>query len=223
MKEKLLYSFSDGKYWSPYNSCRVWSNNTYSILIKDKYGQISKTEVDILNIMKKDLPLPIINSGNYVEKTVSSEDVILNATSSEPDSDIYYSINNGQNWNLLESSYICSHDTNILFQVRDSYGNMGKIKTFVVYIDKTAPTNINYTPKVTLSKDIETEITVVEDSNFLLQYSISYDDGITWSPYQYGRYFRYFKPLKGIYEIKCRVRNAAGLTVEGQSITITIN
>ena len=28
---KFEYSFSDGKYWSPYDHCRVWKNGTYDL------------------------------------------------------------------------------------------------------------------------------------------------------------------------------------------------
>ena len=39
---KFEYSFSDGKYWSPYDHCRVWKNGTYNLMIRDNYGQMAK-------------------------------------------------------------------------------------------------------------------------------------------------------------------------------------
>ena len=39
---KFEYSFSDGKYWSPYDHCRVWKNGTYDLMIRDNHGQTAK-------------------------------------------------------------------------------------------------------------------------------------------------------------------------------------
>lgn len=223
MKKKLLYSFSNGEYWSSYNSCGVWENGNYTVMVKDKYNQIARTDIVISNIIKRMLPLPIIDSLGYIERSIAPGDVTLRVSSPEADTFVYISVDNGISWSLLDGDYVCTHSQNILFQLRDSYGNKGKILTYIVYIDKTPPTNINYNPIVVEGGDINTEINVIEDSNFPVKYSISYDNGATWSPFQYGRYFKYFQPSNGTYNIICKAINAAGLIVEGQPVSITIN
>ena len=49
---KFEYSFSDGKYWSPYDHCRIWENGTYDLMIRDNYGQTAKRVYEETNVVE---------------------------------------------------------------------------------------------------------------------------------------------------------------------------
>ena len=57
---KFEYSFSDGKYWSPYDHCRVWKNGTYDLMIRDNNGQMAKRVYEETNVVEdKEIPVKI--------------------------------------------------------------------------------------------------------------------------------------------------------------------
>lgn len=219
----LEYSYSGGTYWSKYNHCRVWENDTYEVIVRDQYGQTATSMVDITNIQIRNLAMPQVNAGDYVEGTWSDSNVTLTVTTTDTDVDIYYSLNDGQSWSLLNgSTYECTSSQGFLFQTRDGVGNKSLSLAYSVKIDKTEPTNLNFTPVVHIGRIINTEVSAL-DSESAITYSISYDGGTNWSSPQPGKYFEYFNAPSGTYAINCRAYNSAGLYTEGTPVSVTIN
>lgn len=219
----LEYSYSGGTYWSKYNHCRVWENDTYEVIVRDQYGQTAISMVDITNIQIRNLAMPQVNAGDYVEGTWSDSNVTLTVTTTDTDVDIYYSLNDGQSWSLLNgSTYECTSSQGLLFQTRDAVGNKSRSLAYAVKIDKTAPTNLNFVPVVYIGRIINTEVSAL-DPESSVTYSISYDGGTNWSNPQPGKYFEYFNAPSGTYAVNCRAYNSAGLYTEGTPVSVTIN
>lgn len=221
----LEYSFSDGKYWSKYNHCRVWDNGTYGIIIRDNYGQTSMTKIEVTNNINIELDPPYIET-DYVGGTWVSTDVSYTVKTTDPDLDIY-KISNGNEQFVGKGQYSdvitsAGYDTVVQYLCKDKYGNKSTPITFTCLIDKTAPTNISYIPTVSIANEIYTTITAINDDS-PMRYSISYDDGQTWSKPQIGTNFGLVNnPPKGEYLIKGRAYNAAGLFIEGPTVSVTI-
>lgn len=223
MDEYLEYSYSNGKYWSKYNHCRVWENDTYYLLVRDKYGNTTPvTLTEITNNKKRELPLPNLDTGDYVEGTWTGSDVSLLATTDVEGATIYYSINGGTTWQEVSSPILCDKTSSFMFQMKDIYGNVGKYLTFNVNIDKSLPSNINILPTVKVTKDIVVEVSAINNDS-PMRYSITYDNGQTWSPPQIGRFFAYGSADVGTYTINARVYNGSGNYKEGVPVEVKVN
>lgn len=221
---KLEYSFSDGKYWSKYAHCRVWENGTYNVIVRDNYGQTASRQIEVLNNHHKILNPPTITS-SYIDGEWSSTDVTYTVKAENSAYDIYKVIN-GSAQKVGTGTYIetlNSTKTDIEYYCMDQYGNKSTSTTFNCLIDKSAPTNISYAPTINMAQRIYT-VMIAIDNESPMKYSISYDNGSTWSTPQYGRIFESEKNTPaGTYIIKGRVYNAAGLYIEGSAVTVTIN
>lgn len=82
---KFEYSFSDGKYWSPYDHCRVWENGTYDLMIRDNYGQTAKRVYEETNVVEdKEIPFKIefIDFIDFNDNPIEYYDGIVVARSS---------------------------------------------------------------------------------------------------------------------------------------------
>ena len=82
---KFEYSFSDGKYWSPYDHCRVWENGTYDLMIRDNYGQTAKRVYEETNVVEdKEIPFKIefIDFIDFNDNPIEYYDGIVIARSS---------------------------------------------------------------------------------------------------------------------------------------------
>lgn len=224
---ELEYSYSGGQYWSKYPHCRVFENGTYEIVVRDKYGQTSTTQVEVNNNKKTILTPPNVllgnSKGNYVEYTWSNEPITI-TMSALSTYYIDYKLESDTNWTLSNQkkgfaiTIAKNGRNNLLVRTRDDYGNTSIILTYPIWIDSTGPTNINFVPEVTYANEIITEVTAIEDTSLPLRYSITYDNGKTWSEPQLGRRFGLIDPMKGTYQINCRAYNAAGLYVEGIAV-----
>lgn len=220
--DTLEYSYSGGTYWSKYNHCRVWENDTYEVIVRDQYGQTATTQVEVTNNTVRELSAPVIDSNGYEEGVWTSEDVVLTVTSPDSDVSIYYSANQGTSWTLLSGDLTLSSTQSLMFQAWDTSGNQSHTSTFRANIDKTAPTNLNFVPVVQVGVIIYTEVSAI-DNDSSVTYSITYDGGETWSSPQIGQVFKYFYAPVGTYSVNCRAYNSAGLYTEGTPISITIS
>ena len=228
--DDLEYSWSDGIYWSKYNHCRVWENGTYSLMIKDKYGQTSTTSYEVVNNHKAIVPSPSVEGINVQE----GQWIPTNPTVQFSNDGSYYidiKTSSTGNWDLATAKGNRTVDlgTNIgtreiYGRCRDDYGNVSLSVSFVCGVDTSAPTNLNFVPTVSEVNEIYTTVSAIENNALPLKYSITYDGGKTWSTPQIGRQFGLINnPPKGTYIINCRAYNAAGLYVEGSPIQVTIS
>lgn len=217
---ELEYSYSGGQYWSKYPHCRVFENGSYEVMVRDNFGQTSTAYVDINNNRVKEVGIPTFTS-DYIEHTWSDKAVVvkINPVAS---SYVVYRLNGGS-WQtntgvITVNIPAVDGTTTIEAYCQDEYGNKSLPNTFVCNIDTTAPTNINFVPEITYANEIMTTVTAVENVGFPMRYSITYDNGKTWSTPQMGRKFGLINPAKGTYQINCRAYNSAGLFVEGTMI-----
>ena len=224
------YSWSGGTYWSKYNHCRVWENGTYSLMVKDKYGQTSTTPYEVVNNHKATVPSPSVEGINVQE----GQWISTNPTVQFSNDGSYYidvKMSSTGNWDLATTKGNRTVDlgTNIgtreiYGRCRDDYGNVSLSVSFVCGVDTSAPTNLNFVPTVIGTNRLSVTVSAIEDFALPLKYSITYDGGQNWSTPQIGRYFGFLSDTSGItYTINCRVYNAAGLYVEGTPVQVTIN
>lgn len=224
---ELEYSYSGGKYWSKHPHCRVFENGTYDVVVRDNYGQTTTTQVEVNNNKKTILTPPNVllsnSDGPYQEYTWSSTAVTAQMTASTSYY-IDYMLEGDASWTLGErkSGFLINITkngmNNLLVRTRDDYGNTSIILTYPVWIDTSAPTNLNFVPEVTYANEIETTVSAIESTSLPMRYSITYDNGKTWSEPQLGRNFGLINPTKGTYQVNCRAYNAAGLYVEGIAV-----
>lgn len=221
---ELEYSYSGGKYWSKYPHCRVFTDDAYEIIVRDNFGQTTTAYVDINNNRVKEVGIPTFTS-DYVEHTWSNKSVVIKINPAAS-SYVIYRLNGGS-WQtntgvITVNIPAVDGTTTIEAYCQDEYGNKSLSNTFVCNVDTTAPTNINFVPEVTYANEIMTEVSAIENTSSPLRYSITYDNGKTWSTPQIGRKFGLINPAKGTYQINCRVYNPAGLYVEGTMVERTI-
>ncbi len=226
---ELEYSYSGGKYWSKYPYCRVFENGSYEVIVRDNFGQTSTAYLEITNANEREIASPSVKGLNVEEYgwITTNPSVQFIAPNSAYYIDVKFS-ENGE-WNLATAagSRTVSLDKTdgmktVVGRCRDIYGNISLPITFVCYVDTTAPTNINFVPHITYANEIITTVTAVENVGTPMLYSITYDNGKTWSKPQIGRNFSFDNPPKGTYQINCRAYNQAGLYVEGTMIERTI-
>lgn len=226
---ELHYSYSNGKYWSKYNKCKLWENKEYDILVRDKNGQIATQKILIDNNIKTMfLENPLLET-DYIEYSWSDKNkIIVRIIPRNENEYVDYKINDGA-WiketvkGEKEIEINCINGINILYyRTRDDNDNLSIINTFVIKTDFTSPSNINCVSEALYNSRIITTVTAVENLSLPLKYSISYDDGATWSKEQYGNKFLLSFPEKGTYKIKCRAFNSVGNYVESSTKIIII-
>lgn len=238
---KFEYSFSDGKYWSPYDHCRVWKNGTYDLMIRDNYGQAAKRVYEETSIIEdKEIPVRIefIDFIDFNDNPIEYYDGIVVARSSGKmvitilgDFDnprLYMKIKGQTAWqenggftNNKRTSINNPHQAE--YYVMDSYGR--RSKTFT----SEAITYTPYSPRpaiTILHADSGVLITEVRDDRETnavpRRYAISYDDGKTWSNWQLGRYFQKLKPSTGTYWIRVKIKYTTGVESNSVGKMVTI-
>ena len=237
---KFEYSFSDGKYWSPYDHCRVWKNGTYDLMIRDNHGQTAKRVYEETNVVEdKEIPVKIefidfIDFNNnpieyYDGITVigSSGKMVITILGDFNNPTLYMKTKGQTTWRKNGGFTNNKRTLNDLGQaeyyVMDSYGRKSKIFTSEV---------VNATPYpplpeiIIVHKDAGVIISEVKDNRetnaIPRKYSISYDNGKTWSNFQLGRYFQKLDPASGTYQLKAKVLYTTGVEAESSSKIVTI-
>lgn len=242
---KFEYSFSDGKYWSPYDHCRVWKNGTYDLMIRDNYGQTAKRVYEETNVVEdKEIPVKIEYVdftdcyGNPVEyydgieleragDLYPSGNMKITIEGNFNDPWLYVKDRGARDWwkyeqfsnNVIET-FLAERE----YYVMDSYGRKSKTFTLEGRIKTVYPSRLEIKIVQADSGVIITEVkdNLPDDAVVLpRRYSISYDNGKSWSNWQLGRYFQKLKPDSGQYLIKAKVKygryednkNTASVTV----------
>ena len=237
---KFEYSFSDGKYWSPYDHCRVWENGTYDLMIRDNYGQTAKRVYEETNVVEdKEIPVKIefIDFIDFNDNPIEYYDGIVVARSSgkmvitilgDFDDPRLYMKTKGQtawqeNGGFTNNKKTLIDPGQAEYYIADSYGR--KSKTFTSEVVTYTP----YSPRpaiTILHADSGVLITEVRDDTETnavpRRYAISYDDGKTWSNWQLGRYFQKLKPSTGTYWIRVKIKYTTGVESNSIGKTITI-
>ena len=227
---KFEYSFSDGKYWSPYDHCRVWKNGTYDLMIRDNYGQTAKRVYEETNVVEdKEIPVKIEYAdftdcyGNPVEyydgieleragDLCPSGNMKITIEGNFNDPWLYVKEKRGLDWqkykqfsnNVIET-FLAERE----YYVMDSYGRKSKTFTLEGRIKTVYPSRLEIKIVQADSGIIITEVkdNLPDDAAVLpRRYSISYDNGKSWSDWQLGRYFQKLKPNSGQYLIKVKVK-----------------
>lgn len=227
---KFEYSFSDGKYWSPYDHCRVWKNGTYDLMIRDNYGQTAKRVYEETNIVEdKEIPVKIEYVdftdcyGNPVEyydgieleragDLYPSGNMKITIEGNFNDPWLYVKEKRGLDWqkykqfsnNVIET-FLAERE----YYVMDSYGRKSKTFTLEGRIKTVYSSRLEIKIVQADSGVIITEVkdNLPDDAAVLpRRYSISYDNGKSWSDWQLGRYFQKLKPNSGQYLIKVKVK-----------------
>ena len=242
---KFEYSFSDGKYWSPYDHCRVWKNGTYDLMIRDNYGQTAKKVYEERSVVEdKEIPGKIEYVdffdcyGNPVEyydgieleragDLYPSGNMKITIEGDFNDPWLYIKEKRNLDWqkykqfsnNVIET-FLAERE----YYVMDSYGRKSKTFTLEGRIKTVYPSRLEIKIVQADSGIIITEVkdNLPDDAAVLpRRYSISYDNGKSWSDWQLGRYFQKLKPDSGQYLIKAKVKygryednkNTASVTV----------
>ena len=237
---KFEYSFSDGKYWSPYDHCRVWENGTYDLMIRDNYGQTARRVYEETNVVEdKEIPVKIEfidfidfndNPIEYYDGIVvcrSSGKMVITIQGNYNNSVLYERIKGQDVWGRKGSFVNNKLTVQSLHQaeyyVADSYGR--RSKTFTSEVVSYTP----YSPRpviTILHADSGVLITEVRDdaeTNAVpRRYAISYDNGKTWSNWQLGRYFQKINPPIGTYTIRVKIKYTTGIESNSIGKTITI-
>lgn len=227
---KFEYSFSDGKYWSPYDHCRVWENGTYDLMIRDNYGQTAKRVYEETNVVEdKEIPVKIEYVdftdcyGNPVEyydgieleragdmRPSGKMKITIEGDFNDPW--LYIKEEGNSDWwkyeqfsnNVIET-FLAKRE----YYVMDSYGRKSKTFTLEGRIKTVYPSRLEIKIVQADSGVIITEVkdNLPDDAAVLpRRYSISYDNGKSWSNWQLGRYFQKLKPDSGQYLIKAKVK-----------------
>lgn len=237
---KFEYSFSDGKYWSPYDHCRVWENGTYDLMIRDNYGQTAKRVYEETNVVEdKEIPFKIefIDFIDFNDNPIEYYDGIVIARSSGKmvitiqgnynNPVLYERIKGHDVWekagNFTDNNFTKKNPHQAEYYIADSYGRKSKIFTSEA---------IRYTPDsprpviTILHADSGVLITEVRDDRETnavpRRYAISYDNGKTWSNWQLGRYFQKINPPIGTYTIRVKIKYTTGVESNSIDKTITI-
>lgn len=237
---KFEYSFSDGKYWSPYDHCRVWENGTYDLMIRDNYGQTAKRVYEETNVVEdKEIPFKIefIDFIDFNDNPIEYYDGIVVARSSGKmvitiqgnyNNPVLYERIKGQDVWERKGSFVNNKLTvrslhQAEYYVADSYGR--RSKTFTSEVVTYTP----YSPRpaiTILHADFGVLITEVRDDTETnavpRRYAISYDDGKTWSNWQLGRYFQKLKPSTGTYWIRVKIKYTTGVESNSVGKMVTI-
>ena len=237
---KFEYSFSDGKYWSPYDHCRVWENGTYDLMIRDNYGQTAKRVYEETNVVEdKEIPFKIefIDFIDFNDNPIEYYDGIVVARSSGKmvitiqgnySNPVLYERIKGQDvWgrkgNFVNNKLTVQNLHQAEYYVADSYGR--RSKTFTSEVVSYTP----YSPRpviTILHADSGVLITEVRDDTETnavpRRYTISYDNGKTWSNWQLGRYFQKINPPIGTYTIRVKIKYTTGIESNSIGKTITI-
>ena len=227
---KFEYSFSDGKYWSPYDHCRVWKNGTHNLMIRDNYGQTAKRVYEETNVVEdKEIPVKI----EYVDFTDCYGNPVeyYDGIELERAGDLYPSGNmkitiegnfndpwlyikekrnlDWQKYKQFSNNVIETFLAEREYYVMDSYGRKSKTFTLEGRIKTVYPSRLEIKIVQADSGVIITEVkdNLPDDAAVLpRRYSISYDNGKSWSDWQLGRYFQKLKPNSGQYLIKVKVK-----------------
>lgn len=237
---KFEYSFSDGKYWSPYDHCRVWKNGTYDLMIRDNFGQTAKRVYEETGIIEdKEIPVQIefINFVDFNDNPIEYYDGIVVSRSSGKmvvtvsgnfSNPILYMKTKGQTTWQKKGGFTNNKNTlsdpgQAEYYVMDSYGR--KSKTFTSEVVVYTP--YSPLPEVTIMHaDAGAIISEVKDNRETnatpRKYAISYDNGKTWSNFQLGRYFQKLDPVSGTYWIRAKVLYTTGVEAESSSKIVTI-
>ena len=242
---KFEYSFSDGKYWSPYDHCRVWKNGTYDLMIRDNHGQTAKRVYEETNVVEdKEIPVKIEYVdftdcyGNPVEyydgieleragDLYPSGNMKITIEGNFNDPWLYVKDRGARDWRKYEqfsNNVIETFLAEREYYVMDSYGRKSKTFTLEGRIKTVYPSRLEIKIVQADSGVIITEVkdNLPDDAAVLpRRYSISYDNGKSWSNWQLGRYFQKLKPDSGQYLIKAKVKygryednkNTASVTV----------
>ncbi len=237
---KFEYSFSDGKYWSPYNHCRVWENGTYDLMIRDNYGQTAKRVYEETSVIEdKEIPVRIEfidftdfngNPIEYYDGVVvarSSGKMVITILGDFDDPRLYMKTKGQTAWQ--ENGGFTNNKKTLIdpgqaeYYIADSYGR--KSKTFTSEVVTYTP----YSPRpaiTILHADSGVLITEVRDDTETnavpRRYAISYDDGKTWSNWQLGRYFQKLKPSTGTYWIRVKIKYTTGVESNSVGKMVTI-
>lgn len=227
---KFEYSFSDGKYWSPYDHCRVWKNGTYDLMIRDNYGQTAKRVYEETNVVEdKEIPVKIEYVdftdcyGNPVEyydgieleragDLYPSGNMKITIEGNFNDPWLYVKDRGDRDWWKYEqfsNNVIETFLAKRQYYVMDSYGRKSKTFTLEGRIKTVYPSMLEIKIVQANSGVIITEVkdNLPDDAAVLpRRYSISYDNGKSWSDWQLGRYFQKLKPNSGQYLIKVKVK-----------------
>lgn len=237
---KFEYSFSDGKYWSPYDHCRVWKNGTYDLMIRDNHGQTAKRVYEETNVVEdKEIPVKIefidfIDFNNnpieyYDGITVigSSGKMVITILGDFNNPTLYMKTKGQTTWQknggFTNNKRILNDLGQAEYYVMDSYGRKSKI--FTSEVVGAMP----YSPLpevIIVHADAGVIISSVKDNRetnaIPRKYSISYDNGKTWSNFQLGRYFQKLNPASGTYQLKAKILYTTGVEAESSSKIVTI-
>lgn len=237
---KFEYSFSNGKYWSPYDHCRVWKNGTYDLMIRDNHGQTAKRVYEETNVVEdKEIPVKIefidfIDFNNnpieyYDGITVvgSSGKMVITILGNFNNPTLYMKTKGQTTWQknggFTNNKRTLNDPGQAEYYVMDSYGR--KSKTFTSEVVSATP----YSPLpevIIVHADTGVIISTVKDNRetnaIPRKYSISYDNGKTWSNFQLGRHFQKLDPASGTYQLKAKVLYTTGVEAESSSKIVTI-
>lgn len=237
---KFEYSFSDGKYWSPYDHCRVWKNGTYDLMIRDNYGQTAKRVYEETGVVEDgEIPVQIefidfidfnnnpieYYDGIVISRSTGKMVITIQGNYNNP---VLYERIKGQDVWRRKGSFVNNKLTvqslhQAEYYVADSYGRRSKtftseVVTYTPYSPRPAITILHADSGVLI-----TEVRDDTETNAVpRRYAISYDNGKTWSDWQLGRYFQKLKPSTGTYWIRVKIKYTTGVESNSVGKMVTI-
>ena len=121
-KDQYLYSFDGGKNWQESNKFTVKGNGSFTIVVKDSNGVVTKSKVVDVNKIDKNAPIVTVNKTNATKK-----EVLLEVNASDELSGVDSISFNGGEF-ITNNKYKVTSVGSYYFQVKDKAGNVSNKK-----------------------------------------------------------------------------------------------
>lgn len=121
-KDQYLYSFDGGINWQESNKFTVKGNGSFTIVVKDYNGVVTKSKVVDVNKIDKNAPIVTVNKTNATKK-----EVLLEVNASDELSGVDSISFNGGEF-ITNNKYKVTSVGSYYFQVKDKAGNVSNKK-----------------------------------------------------------------------------------------------
>ena len=218
------YSWDNQQTWTVARTKEVTANETYTVYVRDKAGNVANKSITVNNIDKTLLTVNITpNTTNWTKDNVTLTISVNNAQGSSGLDDKPYSWD-GTNWGTSTTKEVTANGTYKVY-VKNKAGTIVEKSITINNIDKIAPT-IKLTANTVDGADTNTQMILTvdatdnEDGVGLSEQPYSWDEGKTWASEktktitENGKYVVYVKDALGnvsnreivVYEIETYIK-----------------
>lgn len=229
---RLIYSFDNGELWTPHNHARVFKNDSYIVLAQDKIGENSEPyEVVVDNYKKRryDYPNIWIDSATpgFISDRWFNSPVRINFATLPSDGfnqKYYEALSHSGPWSEIAGTTILVNPSvkqTRYYKIVDQFNNESPVRPINIMLDSDSPTNLNVAI-LTKAGYLHATLTATDALSGIAGYSLSLNNGDTWTPIQRGGFFEYRSLASGTYLVKGRAYDLAGNFVESTAQSHTI-